>query len=70
MIKFKHAHCYVYEFQLSLRDTSGYKTEQYSLLTNVDGHNNRQNREWLEQGLRAAYGYMPKHVRFKFDKYK
>lgn len=65
-----HKHCYVYEFLLSRRDGFGFICEEYCLLTNIDGHKNKQNREWLEQGLRAAYGFYPKGVKYKYDKYR
>jgi hypothetical protein len=28
------------------------------------------NREWLEQGIRIAYGFKPKGITYKYDKYK
>jgi len=65
-----HKYCYVYEFNMSRRDGFGFITQDYHLLTDIEGHKHKQNREWLEQGLRAAYGYMPKGVKFKYDKYR
>jgi len=69
MIQFKHKHCYVYEFVLKRRD-GGYQSCKYELLTDIDGHKNKQNRIWLEQGIRIAYGFKPKGITYKYDKYR
>lgn len=65
-----HKHCYVFEFPLQRRDGLGCIIQEYSLLSNIDGPKHKQNREWLEQGLRAAYGFYPKGVKYKYDKYR
>jgi hypothetical protein len=69
MIQFKHARCYVYEFVLSRRE-GGYEAIKYELLTDITGPKHKQNREWLEQGIRIAYGFKPKGITYKYDKYK
>lgn len=69
MIQFKHAHCYVYEFGLKRRN-SVYKSIKYKLLTDITGPNHKQNRIWLEQGIRIAYGFKPIGITYKYDRYK
>jgi hypothetical protein len=64
-----HKHCYVFEFPVTRRDGTGILIEKYGLLTNITGHKNPQNREWLEQGIRMSIGYYPKGVKYKYDKY-
>ena len=64
-----HKHCYVFEFQMTRRDGFGIILQEYALLTNIDGHKHAQNREWLEQGIRMSYGYYPKGIKYKYDKY-
>jgi hypothetical protein len=41
---------------------------EYSLCTNIDGHNHKENKAILEQMLRVVYGYMPKGVKFLHEK--
>lgn len=68
--KYRHNHCYVFEILQKHRYSTTHETVSYTLLTNVEGPAHPDNRKWLEQGLRAAFGYMPKSVKYKYDKYK
>jgi hypothetical protein len=52
------------------RDGFGCINQEYFLLSDIDGPKHKQNRIWLEQGLRAAYGHYPKGVKYKYDKYR
>jgi len=45
----------------------GYVRCHYTLLTDIDDPNCKQNRILLEQGFSLGYGYMPKHVRYQYD---
>jgi len=63
----KHAHKYVYTFELvNNTDTGTVRTWiEYALLTDVTGHKTRYNKEALHTALRIAYGCVPRGVRFK-----
>jgi hypothetical protein len=37
---------------------------EYSLCTNIDGPDHKENRKILEQMLRLVYGHYPKGVKF------
>lgn len=66
-----HKHIYVYQFEVNNHPTwQGTRTCQmeYSLCTNIDGHNHKENKAILEQMLRVVYGYMPKGVKFLHEK--
>jgi uncharacterized protein YneF (UPF0154 family) len=41
---------------------------EYSLCTDINGPNHKENRSILEQMLRMVYGYMPKGVKFSHEK--
>lgn len=63
-----HQHAYVYEFLLKRKSPDrGYQRSTYTLLTDIEGPKNKRNRELLEQGLRLAYGMMPRGVRYQYD---
>jgi hypothetical protein len=68
---YKHEHVYVYQFEVknhpTWHGTSTCKME-YSLCTNIDGHNHKENRSTLEHMLRVVYGYMPKGVKFLYER--
>ena len=49
------------------RPDRGYERMTYTLLTDIEGPKNKTNREMLEQGLRIAYGVMPRGVRYRYD---
>jgi len=68
--KHQHKHCYVYTFLQKHKYGPHHEQIPYNLLTDISGHSNIQNKKWLEQGLRMAYGYLPKSVKFQYDKYK
>ena len=63
----QHRHAYVYGFVMQSR-LEGKVPVEYILLTEIDGHNNKQNRLLLESALRVAYGMYPKDIRFKYEK--
>jgi hypothetical protein len=68
---YKHEHVYVYQFEVKNHPTwHGVSTckMEYSLCTNIDGPNHKENRSILEQMLRTVYGYMPKGVKFLHEK--
>jgi len=68
---YKHQHVYVYRFEVNNHPTwHGTSTCQmeYSLCTDIDGPNHKENRSILEQMLRMVYGYMPKSVKFSHEK--
>jgi len=68
---YKHEHVYVYQFEVTNHPTwHGISTckMEYSLCTNIDGPNHKENRSILEQMLRTVYGYMPKGVKFLHEK--
>lgn len=67
-MNFQHKHCYVFEFLLTTKH--GTDTIRYSFLTNISDPMHKQNRVDLEQALRIAYGYYPKAVKYKYDKYQ
>ena len=68
--KYKHKHCYVYTFLQKRKDSPIHEITTYHLLTDIEGPHHKENKKWLEQGLRMAYGYMPKSVKYKHDKYR
>ena len=67
MKRYTHKHVYVYQFDLSGRDISRVEQE-YTLCTNVDNPNCKENRSLLESMLRLVYGHMPKGVKFLYEK--
>jgi hypothetical protein len=64
---YQHRHAYVYGFIMQSRH-EGKVPIEYVLLTDIDGHNCRQNRLLLEGALRLAYGMYPKDLKFKYEK--
>ena len=65
---YQHKHKYVYEYLVKKHlPERGYVRCHYTLLTDIDDPNCKQNRILLEQGFRLGYGYMPKHVRYQYD---
>jgi hypothetical protein len=67
MIKYTHKHTYVYKFPLSAKQ--GGTTEcEYTLCTDIDNANSKENRTLLESMLRLVYGHMPKSVKFSHEK--
>jgi len=68
--KYRHKHCYVYMFLQKHRYSCQHEQVSYKLLTDITGHKDPQNRKWLEQGLRMSLGYMPKSVKYQYDKYQ
>jgi hypothetical protein len=67
MKRYSHKHVYVYRFELSGREISRVDHE-YTLCTNVDNPNCKENRTLLESMLRLVYGHMPKGVKFLYEK--
>ena len=51
MIKFTHKHTYVYKFPLAAKDGGTVECE-YTLCTNIDNANSKENRTLLEYMLR------------------
>jgi len=67
MIKYTHKHVYVYKFPLSAK--RGGTTEcEYTLCTDIDNANSKENRVLLESMLRLIYGHLPKSVKFSYKK--
>ena len=65
-----HKHAYVYEFYMKRRlPERGFERIFYTLLTNIDGPNCKENRALLETGLRIGYGIVPRIIRYQFDSY-
>ena len=64
---YKHAHKYVYTFELNTGiGTHNCITQmEYTLLTDVTGHKTRYNKAALHTALRIAYGHRPRGVRFR-----
>ena len=70
MIKYKHKHIYVYSYFINKKPPmSGVTPYEYSLCTDHDNPNGKQNRAILESMLRIVWGYMPKVVKFKYEKH-
>jgi hypothetical protein len=67
MKRYSHKHVYVYRFELTGRDSTRVDHE-YTLCTNVDNPNCKENRTLLESMLRLVYGHMPKGVKFLYEK--
>jgi hypothetical protein len=67
MKRYTHKHVYVYQFELTGRDSSRVDHE-YTVCTNVDNPNCKENRSLLEYMLRLVYGHMPKGVKFLYEK--
>ena len=53
MISYKHKHVYVYTFPVSSK-TSGSIDHEYTLCTNIDNPNCKENRTLLESMLRLV----------------
>jgi hypothetical protein len=69
MIAYKHKHTFVYGFEIQKRAPYvGWQKCEYTLLTNHDDPNGKENRALLEGMLRIAYGHMPKGVKFLYEK--
>ena len=69
MIKYKHKHTYVYSYFINKRNPYiGVTQYDYVLCTDHDNPNGNQNRSILESMLRIMWGYMPKLVKFKYEK--
>jgi hypothetical protein len=72
-MKYFHKHVYVYQFEMNNHATWPGKTTcsmQYALCTNKTDANHKENRLLLEHMLRVIYGYMPKHVKFIYERIK
>jgi hypothetical protein len=69
MIKYKHKHIYVYGYHINKKSpATGVTPYEYVLCTDHDNPNGKQNRAILESMLRIVWGYMPKVVKFKYEK--
>jgi hypothetical protein len=69
MKRYKHEHIYVYQFELAKRDPYiGVEKCEYVLCTNIDGPKHKENTKTLETMLRTVYGFMPKGVKFLYEK--
>lgn len=66
---YRHKHCYVFKIILKTKHSSTHEELLYHFLTDIDGIKHPKNKEWLEQGLRIAYGSFPKSIKFQYDKY-
>ena len=67
MIKWKHDFVYVYEFEMQNHASWGGKRTcmmEYSLCTNIEGPNHKENKKTLEHMLRLVYGHYPKGVKY------
>jgi hypothetical protein len=67
MVKYTHKHIYVYRFPLSSKQ-GGFVDHEYTLCTDIDNPNSKENRNLLESMLRLIYGHMPKSVKFLHEK--
>jgi hypothetical protein len=68
---FHHKHIYVYQFEMKNHPTwpgTHFTTQEYTLCTNHDGPTSKANKKLLEEALRIVYGYMPKGVKFLYEK--
>lgn len=71
MIRYSHKHIYVYGYELSKRAPYvGWQKCEYTLCTDIDGPNSKQNKALLESMLRIVCGHMPKGVKFLYEKQK
>ena len=69
MIRYSHKHIYVYSYELSKRSPYvGWQKCEYTLCTDTDGPNSKQNRTLLEGMLRIVCGHLPKGVKFLYEK--
>jgi hypothetical protein len=69
MIKHKHKHIYVYEYFINKKaPATGVTPYEYVLCTDFDDPNGKTNRAHMESMLRVIWGYMPKVVKFKYEK--
>ena len=69
MIRYKHEHIYVYQFELAKREPYvGVEKCEYVLCTNITGPKHKENMKILETMLRTVYGHMPKGVKFSHEK--
>jgi len=69
MIKYNHKHTYVYSYFINKKAPFvGVTNYEYILLTDHDDPNGKQNRTLLETMLRVIWGYMPKVVKFSYEK--
>jgi hypothetical protein len=69
MTKYKHKHTYVYSYFINKKAPFvGVTQYDYVLCTDHDNPNSKANRTILESMLRIVWGYMPKLVKFKYEK--
>lgn len=67
MKQYKHKHVYVYRFEMTTRNNTRTNLT-YTLCTDIDNPNSKENRSLLESMLRLVYGHMPKSVKFLHEK--
>jgi hypothetical protein len=68
---YKHQHVYVYQFEMNNHSTWPGKhtcNMNYVLCTNITDPNHKENKTLLEHMLRTIYGFMPKYVKFLYEK--
>ena len=68
----KHKHRYVYNFVLQNHKSHGghsFSKHEYTLCTDIDGPNCKENRRILETMLRVFYKHYPKTVKFSHEKH-
>jgi len=71
MIQYKHKHIYVYTYEMSKKKPYvGWEKCEYSLCTDHDGPNSKENRHLLESMLRIVCGHLPKGLKFSHEKIK
>ena len=68
MIRYKHKHVYVYQFDMQRKIDPGYAKVEYTLCTDITGPNTKANRQLLEESLRIVYKFNPKGVKFLYEK--
>lgn len=70
-VRYAHEHVYVYQFEIENHPSWGgsrWTTMEYTLCTNHDNPNGKENRKLLESMLRLVYGHYPKGVKFLKEK--
>jgi hypothetical protein len=67
MTHYKHKHVYVYQFEFVTRNNTRANLK-YTLCTDIDNPNCKENRTLLESMLRLVYGYLPKSIKFLHEK--
>lgn len=66
-VKYTHKHVFIYQFQIENHPTypgTRWANVEYTLCTNHDYPNGKENRTLLESMLRLVYGHYPKGVKF------